>query len=204
MDDNSPPLGRRERNKRDKLNRITLAARALFHEQGFDRTTTAHIAERAGVAEGTLFLYVNRKEDLLILAFASEMAEVVLAAQDAIDKDTSLLPQLMSFFSALLGYHLEDPPLARAFLREVGFLRDPNRDYGFGDIPMMPSLGDIVERAKAKGEIDVVHDTLDVSTLVFSAYWYCLRDWANEAIEPRTFISTLHRLLAMQIRGLRP
>ena len=57
----------RERNRRDKLQRITAAARALFVEKGFDETTTREIARRADVALGTLFLYATDKRDLLFL-----------------------------------------------------------------------------------------------------------------------------------------
>lgn len=203
MADEAPRRGRRERNKRDKLDRITQAARILFHRQGFDRTTTAQVAELAGIAEGTLFLYVSRKEDLLILAFASEMAEVVAKAHAGLDRKAGFLAQLLDFFDALLAYHLEDQDLARAFLREVGFLREPGRDYGFGKIPMMSSLGDIVEAAKERGEIDPAHDAQDVAILAFSAYWYCLREWANEMTAPAAFLERLRRLLALQIVGLR-
>ena len=63
----------RERNRRDKLQRITAAARALFVEKGFDETTTREIARRADVALGTLFLYATDKRDLLFLICTDEL-----------------------------------------------------------------------------------------------------------------------------------
>ena len=39
------PLGRRERNKQAKLERITAAARELFAEHGVDEVTTQQIAD---------------------------------------------------------------------------------------------------------------------------------------------------------------
>lgn len=194
--------GRRERKKKDKLKRIAMAARELFHSQGFDRTTTAQVAERAGVAEGTLFLYVAKKEDLLILAFTSEMVEVVCAASNQVDPNASYVDQMISFFRCLLEYHVSDHDLARAFLREVGFLRDPLRDYGFGDIPMMQSLAEIVDRAKTGGAVSPRFPSADIAFLAFSAYWLCLRDWANEAMSADEFVGRLTTMLQMQLYGL--
>lgn len=203
MDTAAPGPGRRERNKRDKLVRITRAARELFHAQGFEGTTTAQIARRAAIAEGTVFRYVARKEDLLILAFAEEMTEVVMAAFEGVDPGASFIDQLLSFFEALLAYHLSDPALAKAFLREVGFFRDPQQDYGFGRIPMMPSLGKIVDRARARGEIGGDFESGDIAMLAFAAYWFCLRDWANEVIDAACFVDRLRLMLTMQVAGIR-
>ena len=65
--------GLRERNKIEKLQRITAAARDLFIEKGFDETTTREIAQRAHVGLGTLFLYATDKRDLLFLICTEEL-----------------------------------------------------------------------------------------------------------------------------------
>jgi AcrR family transcriptional regulator len=196
--------GRREQKKKDKLNRISQAARVLFHAQGFDATTTAQVAERAGIAEGTLFLYVTRKEDLLILAFTEEMAEVVAACFAAVEPGAGFVEGTLAFFSGLFDYHDADRVLAKAFLREVGFLRDPARDYGFGKIPMMPSLAAIADWAKNRGEIGRHFGSLDIAQLAFSAYWLCLRDWANDEFTSDELCERLRGMLSMQVRGLAP
>lgn len=196
--------GRREQKKEEKLRRISHAARQLFHAQGFDATTTAQVAELAEIGEGTLFLYIVKKEDLLILAFTEEMAEVVIASAAAVDPRGGFIDQASAFFSRLMAYHEADQALAKAFLREVGFLRDPGRDYGFGKIPMMPSLEAIADRARARGEIGPHFTSPDIAQLAFSAYWYCLRDWANDELSSELFHERLRHLLSMQVRGLAP
>ena len=45
---------------------IAEAAASLFAEYGFARTTTRMIAAKAGVAEGTIYLYYAGKKDILI------------------------------------------------------------------------------------------------------------------------------------------
>jgi AcrR family transcriptional regulator len=53
------PIGRRERTKQDKHQRIMTAAREMFAEQGVSGVTTQQIADRADVAIGTLYQYAS-------------------------------------------------------------------------------------------------------------------------------------------------
>ena len=50
MSSTSAPLGRRERNKQEKLERITRAAADLFSQHGVDEVTTQQVAEAADEA----------------------------------------------------------------------------------------------------------------------------------------------------------
>jgi AcrR family transcriptional regulator len=59
--------GRRERNKEAKQARIFAAAAELFAEHGYALVTTQQIAERADVANGTLFRYASTKAELLLM-----------------------------------------------------------------------------------------------------------------------------------------
>ncbi|MHA2620946.1 MAG: TetR/AcrR family transcriptional regulator [bacterium JZ-2024 1] len=47
--------------------KILSAASDLFCEKGIFKTTLDEIADRAGVAKGTIYLYIKQKEDLLVL-----------------------------------------------------------------------------------------------------------------------------------------
>lgn len=71
--------GRRERNKRDKRERIVRAAGELFDARGFAAVTTQEISERADVAAGTLFRYASTKGELLLMVQNERFAEAVRA-----------------------------------------------------------------------------------------------------------------------------
>ena len=49
----------------DSRGRLQIAALALYSERGFDRTTAAEIAARAGVTERTFFRYFTDKREVL-------------------------------------------------------------------------------------------------------------------------------------------
>lgn len=56
---------RRQRDPEAKRGRIASAAAALFAEGGFDATSTAAVAARAGVSEGIVFHHFGSKQGLL-------------------------------------------------------------------------------------------------------------------------------------------
>ena len=49
----------------DAQGRLQQAALALYTERGFDQTTVAEIAERAGLTERTFFRYFADKREVL-------------------------------------------------------------------------------------------------------------------------------------------
>lgn len=59
--------------KTEKQKRILEAAVDIFAEKGFAASSTSEIAQKAGVAEGTIFRHYKTKKDLL-LAIASPIA----------------------------------------------------------------------------------------------------------------------------------
>jgi AcrR family transcriptional regulator len=65
---------------RDKRQAILGAARELFASQGYEDTTIAQIAQAAGVAVGTVYLYFENKHDIVVdicLALNAELAQVI-------------------------------------------------------------------------------------------------------------------------------
>ncbi len=51
----------------EKRAELVSAASTLFHEQGFQRTTLAHVAQRAQVSLGNLYYYFKTKEALAVV-----------------------------------------------------------------------------------------------------------------------------------------
>src|SRR5262249_37036949 len=56
-----------------KRERILEAAVRVFAAEGFYNAKVAQIAEQAGVADGTIYLYFKSKDDLLISLFEDRM-----------------------------------------------------------------------------------------------------------------------------------
>lgn len=73
-------MGRWEPGARERL---VLAAVDLFHEQGYDDTTVAQIAERAGLTKSTFFRYFPDKRELLVAGQAAMSALLAEGIREA-------------------------------------------------------------------------------------------------------------------------
>ena len=58
--------------KSDRKDTILLTAKAQFIETGYEGFSMAVLAQRAGVAKGTLYLYFGTKEEVLLALYNSE------------------------------------------------------------------------------------------------------------------------------------
>ncbi len=58
--------GRRTREKTARRNAILKAAKETFFERGFIEATVDNIAERCGLAKGTIYLYFKSKEEIYV------------------------------------------------------------------------------------------------------------------------------------------
>jgi len=67
----------------DSRGRLEQAAFELYGERGFDRTTVAEIAERAGVTERTFFRHFADKREILFSGAGQLQELLVDAVQDA-------------------------------------------------------------------------------------------------------------------------
>ncbi len=94
------------RSGEDARRRLQQAALELYQERGFDQTTTAQIAARAGVNERTFFRHFPDKREVLFAGEADLRAALVQEVADAPDGLQPLDVLLCAFRKA--GRILED------------------------------------------------------------------------------------------------
>jgi TetR/AcrR family fatty acid metabolism transcriptional regulator len=68
----------------DKRRRILDAATCVFARKGYFAARVSDVARKAGVADGTIYLYFRNKEDLLVRLFDEVMSEHVAGAREAV------------------------------------------------------------------------------------------------------------------------
>jgi TetR/AcrR family transcriptional regulator, fatty acid metabolism regulator protein len=90
----------------EKHHRILQAAIAVFAENGYFNSRVADIAERAGVADGTIYLYFKNKEQILMAAIDFAFSSFMRAAQTelaSIDDPRQKLRRLAALHLESLG-----------------------------------------------------------------------------------------------------
>jgi AcrR family transcriptional regulator len=93
---------------RKKLERCALS---LFVKKGVTATTIKDIANKAGVAEGTLYRHYESKDELAQHLFSSAYAEAVKALKQLAEKEPTLDQKLKVMVHFICGQYDEDPIL---------------------------------------------------------------------------------------------
>ncbi len=117
----SQPVGRRERNKQDKLDRITAAASELFAVHGVDEVTTQQVADKADIGTGTLFLYAKTKGELLLLVQNAHYAEALERGQADVEAIPGVLDAVMALVRPIVECNRAQIDNGRTYLREMVF-----------------------------------------------------------------------------------
>lgn len=97
----------------DAQGRLALAALELYAERGYDRTSVADIAARAGVTERTFFRYFSDKREVLFDRTNAMGAAAVAAIADS-GPGLSPLQRVEAGMAAAGGFLEERRPWARA------------------------------------------------------------------------------------------
>lgn len=198
--------GRREANKRDKLERIRSAARTVFQDKGYDDATVREIATSAGVAFGTLFLYARNKQELLLLLFDEQLPQATAHAYAQVDPKSAFIDQLIQFFGDLYAFYSRTPELSRDMLREISFegsevsvrVRD-----GLDDLE--EHLARLVARAQADACVSADLAPRAVARVLFSLYRVEIRFCFDAPqLEVAASLRRLRGQFELVARGLTP
>lgn len=147
------PTGRRERAKKDKIERIVTAARELFAEHGVNGVTTQQIAERADVAIGTLYLYASTKAELLIMVQNDKFADAIdegLTAANAV-AGQALPEPVVALIRPVVACIREQAENGRTYLHELVF-GDPAEPYRRTGLAHSARLEDGITGLLTRGE----------------------------------------------------
>lgn len=117
----SEPVGRRERNKQAKLQRIMTAASELFAERGVDEVTTQQIADKADIGTGTLFLYAKTKGELLLLVQNAQYAGALEKGRAAAETVPDVLDAVLAIVRPIVECNRAQIENGRTYLREMVF-----------------------------------------------------------------------------------
>jgi TetR/AcrR family fatty acid metabolism transcriptional regulator len=103
----------------DKRRRILDAAVSVFARKGYFASRVSDVAKKAGVADGTIYLYFRGKEDILVRLFDEVMSEHVSKAREAVRALSSAPDRLLAIAERHLAVLGENRDLAAVFQVEL-------------------------------------------------------------------------------------
>ena len=184
--------------------RVLIAARDLFDEVGYEETTIRMVAERAGVAVGSVFTTFAGKEELLSQVMADRV-EALLAELEHVAPHLRgpTIDRLRSIMAVHYGFETRRLRLFVAYVAcsftwpADGAVTPIGRNRRFRDM-LADVLRGGIERGevRADADIDLFLDTL------LAAYVWNYRRAAQEGADAAALISAMDRQIGLLFDGV--
>jgi len=193
------PVGRRERNKQDKLQRITAAARELFTEHGVDDVTTQQIADKADIGTGTLFLYAKNKGELLLLVQNSSYVEALAEGRAAAEGVADPLEALIAIIRPVVECNRVQIDNGRTYLREIVF-GDPEEPHHREALALTVQTEEAVASVLQRDQRSSPEDAATLAHVVSAIMFVSMAATVNIALSVDEIVDDIRR----QVRALLP
>jgi AcrR family transcriptional regulator len=133
------------------------AARKVFAEKGFSETTMDQVAECAGIAKGTLYLYFRSKRDIYMAALMEGIRSLNNDSRRKVEAAAGVREKLRAFIETRVGYFEQHRDFFLIYHSEVGNLRVPQATHE-GQMSELyleqaQMLEEVLKQAAAAGEI---------------------------------------------------
>lgn len=140
--------------RQDKRTLISEAAVEVFAEKGFHQARVADISKRAGVADGTIYLYFKNKDDLLLSIFEDSMTLLVNGAREQLSKETCPLQKIRTFVSFHFQQVQDNRSVAEVLQVELRLSNKFLKDYRPAKLwDYLEILAEVIREGQANGTI---------------------------------------------------
>jgi AcrR family transcriptional regulator len=107
---------------------LVAAARKVFSERGFDNATMEEIAQLAGVAKGTIYLYYPSKRAAYWAALEQGILAMLEATRRSMEAAGTAEAKIRTFIECKIGYCEQNRDFFKIYFSEFGhFLSHPAR-----------------------------------------------------------------------------
>ena len=138
----------------EKSRKIIAAATKIFAKNGFYKAKVSEIAQEAGIADGTIYIYFKHKDDILIALFEEKMKEVLdnMKKQINLESDPFAKIERFAYFHLKLIEDNKDmAEIIQVELRQSSKFMKNYQNKKFAQY--LDLIGDIIQEGKEKGLI---------------------------------------------------
>jgi TetR/AcrR family fatty acid metabolism transcriptional regulator len=185
-----------------KYKKIIEAAVAVIAENGFHQAQVSKIAKRAGVADGTIYIYFKNKEDILTSLFSEKMGEFIERIQQVISDKASAKEKMAALVETHFSILAADRNMAIVTQLE---LRQSNKEIRMKINDTLKNyttlMEGIIESGKKEG---VFRETLDVRLarqMVFGTIDETVTNWVMND-HKYDLVALSHPVADLLINGL--
>ena len=198
-----PDDGRLERGRRSRA-RIQQAARELFREVGFDRSTLRSIAARAGMGASSIYRHVQSKEELLIDELAQLQQEAWRRFRADDDRTLPTRERVQNFLAVQHELFLADRDLTMIALRaatrpdaRVARLAFTLADHTVG------LIAEILQMSRRNKDLRKDLDVLEAARVIYDLTQGARVPWAHGLISADRCRQSIDSAVDLLFSGLR-
>lgn len=162
----------------EKYEMILEGALKVFAEHGFHRSQVSKIAKAAGVADGTIYLYFKRKEDILICLFREKLGQLVEKFNNSIEGTTDAkeaLSKVCEIHYTELEQNVDLAYVTQIELRQSSM--ELRKEIGIAFKPYIMLIEDLLLRGIAQKQFKAELDVKLVRLLLFGAMDEVVTSW---------------------------
>lgn len=184
--------------KTDKKKSICIAAAKLFGEKGFERTSLDEVAEKAGVAKGTIFYHFQSKDRL----FSELIKEGIYALTKKVDEASKMNIVMTDKIELIIEFHFaffkEHRDICLMLLGQMGdFQKKWKNNVELIRGSYLKSMEEIINEAKKENVISPKIETESLIITLFSLLAVAGIDWAifHPELPEETMVQTVRTLI---------
>ena len=178
------------------------AAVKTFARTGYHRTRVADIAREAGVADGTVYIYFENKEDILVslfqdlmIRFVDDLCSELIQCGDANEK----LKAIISYHLTTLGNRPEQAKVTQIELRQI----DQTINEGISKplLSYFKLIEEVIDEGKEQGLYRQNLNTRTARKVVFGGIDEVVTCWVMSG-KPYNLADLKESVFELLIRGL--
>jgi TetR/AcrR family fatty acid metabolism transcriptional regulator len=175
-------MRRREGNKEQA---ILKAAIRVFAEKGYHESKVSKIAEIAGVANGSVYLYYNSKEELLLRMIESLWSEMTLRIEEVAGRtDQDVMVKIEKMVGAVLDVFTSNPKLSLVVIKEHNQLRSKGIDAALGYYDrILKAFCRMVDEGKIADQFSASVNGPLMLHFIFGGFYHTIHLWVNRPQE---------------------
>ena len=163
---------------RRRQQEILDTAARVFHEKGYDATSIQDIADLVGILKGSLYHYIDSKEDLLYEIIRSSQEDAIAAMAQALAFDGDALEKIRAFVVAHVTFLAENLVRVGVFFHDFRSLGDERRteilaarDAYYGQLRLLVEQGKKEGTIRAEADPEVATKAA-IGTMNWLYQWY--------------------------------
>lgn len=148
------------RQRRDRRHEVLEAAVQVFHEKGYASASIQDVAAEVGVLKGSLYHYIDSKEDLLARIFEDSAGHFVAMMDEVSALDAPPVERLRSFARACSLWYLRNIERVAIYTTEWKHLTGKRRKMVMGiradyEQRLAGLIGEVKEAGETPPDLDV-------------------------------------------------